>query len=76
MVVMLQVMALDESCLACGPGEQDQGPVMSREARDEAFTRNYKRYDASLMAFEMIHIQQSGQNNTFTTTGCMMTYVG
>ena len=43
-VVMLQVMALDESCLACGPGEQEQGPVMSREARDEAFTRNYKRY--------------------------------
>ena len=42
--MMLQVMALDESCLACGPGEQDQGPVMSREARDEAFTRNYKRY--------------------------------
>ena len=44
MVVMLQVMALDESCLACGPGDQDQGPVMTREARDEAFHRNYKRY--------------------------------
>ena len=51
MIVMFQVMALDESCLACGPGDQDQGPVMSREARDEAFHRNYKRYVFSFGQF-------------------------
>ena len=41
-MIVMQIMALEESCLACGPGDQ-QHP----HHKDEIFHRNYKRWGNS-----------------------------
>ena len=47
----MQIMALEESCLACGPGDQQH---QHHEPKDEIFHRNYKRWINSELYLTML----------------------